>query len=105
MSEYQSDISDLFIKSIEEPNDLTSSEIMKLKAYFTAIVSLYGRQWAMYREFGFAYDPTVDTVFAAELYFGGRFARSWFRENRVWLEKDNPEIARIILSEIESIPA
>ena len=104
MSVYQSDISDLFIKSIERPYDLTSSEVVKLDAYFTALMSLYGRQWSMFREYDLAYDPTVDTVFAAESYFGGSFARAWFRENEVWLKETNPEMTKILSREIESNP-
>lgn len=103
-SEYESDILQLLIKSIEEPQDLTSLEQAKLNAYYIALTSLYGRWWAMFLDYDFAYDPTVDTKFTARYYFGSRFARTWFHQNKVWLQDINPEMTEIIGREIESSP-
>jgi len=104
MSEFESDIFELFIKSIEDADSLTTVEILKLDAYFTAIMSLYGRQWAMFRDFDLAYDPTLDTEYAAGVYFRGRFARAWFEENKVWLQDSNPEMVRVFSRVFESTP-
>lgn len=104
ISEYESDIFDLFIRSIEDADSLTAVEILKLDAYFTAIASLYGRQWVMFREFDLAYDPTLDTEYSAEVYFSGRFARSWFEQNKAWLQDSNPEMVRVFSRVFESTP-
>lgn len=104
ISEYETDIAALFIRSIKDPDNLTPPEVVKLNAYFTAITSLYGRQWVLYRQYDLALDPTVDTEYAAGLYFSGRFARSWFQENRIWLQDIYPEMVRVLSRQIESQP-
>lgn len=104
VSEFESDILDLFIKSIERPHDLTSVEVAKLNSYYVALTSLYSRWWTMYRDHGYANDPTVDTAHHAQYYFGSRFARSWIRQNRPWLEVTSPDMVELIIRELESNP-
>ena len=103
ITEYETGIQELFIKSIEQPDDLTPSEIMKLSAYLNTIMNLYSRQSSMFFRYGLAYDPTDDLVVAAQHYFGGRFARAWFYENRDWLEIE-PQMFEVISHEIEARP-
>ena len=102
--EYQNDVGSLFIKSIEQPEDLTNSEIMRLDAWLNMIVGVTARQASMYFRYGLAYDPSEDLVTTAHFYFGGRFARAWFWENEEWLDLE-PQVFEIIRREIEARPA
>ena len=103
MSEYESDILDVFIKSIEHPDDLTQLEIMRVSQYLSTIMNLYARQASMFFRYGLAYDPSDDYAWAAEYYFGGRFARTWFLENEDWLALE-PQMFEILSREIEATP-
>ena len=102
-SEYETDIQDVFIKSIEQPDDLTQSEIMRVSAYLSTIMNVYQRQASMFFRYGLAYDPSGDFGFIAEYYFGGRFARAWLLENEDWLVTE-PQMFEILSREIEARP-
>jgi len=104
ISEYESGIKELFVKSIENPEDLTTSEIMKLDAWLVAVVSLYQRTSSLHFEIGVGPDPSYNVRDAAAYYFGGRFARSWFWANEAWLKYSTPEVYDIVKHEIESTP-
>ena len=104
MSEYESDIHELFVKSIENPEDLSTVDMMKLGSSLTAIVLAYGQNSTAYFDYGLTDDPTEDFIFAAQQYFSGRFARSWFVENKPWLEVYIPEMTEVIGREIEATP-
>ena len=91
LSEYGTDIADLYIKSIERPEDLSSAEIIKLSAWLTAITAAYGRQCYMY-DFGLAEDPSAELANSAQFFFGSSFSRSWYEENKSWMPSQLIEI-------------
>ena len=91
LSEYGTDIADLYIKSIERPEDLSSAEIIKLSAWLTAITAAYVRECYMY-DFGLAEDPSAELANNAQFFFGSSFSRSWYEENKSWMPSQLIEI-------------
>jgi len=104
ISEFQSDISDLVVKATEQPESLSSAEIVRLNSWYVAVVSLYGRQNTMYQQYGLSYDPKADIEAGALMYFSSRFGRSWFKENRDWIEDYDPEFTVLVSRIIAETP-
>ena len=101
MSEYESDIYELLAKSAENPGEMSTSEIMRLSAYMTQLVSIYD-QWMSTYEFGASRMDSIDSLRAnANQYFGSKFGRAWFEENRDWMR---PDIAETIAHELATTP-
>jgi len=67
-------------------------------------VLAYGQHSTSYFNYGLTDYPTEDFIFGAQHYFSGRFARSWFVENKPWLDEYVPEMTEIIGREIEATP-
>lgn len=101
--EIETGIKELFVKSIEEPGELTTSEILKLDAWLIIVVSNYQRTVAM-RQLGLGSDQTRLLEDAARYYFGGQFARAWFEENKAWMYT-TPQVIEVFSRVIESTPA
>jgi len=102
-SEFQSDINDLFVKSIEHPSELTTSEIMDLNSWLVNVVSIYQRNARMHA-MGLAGDPEVGLRGAANYYFTGPFARAWLEENKDWIIDTTPIVYEAIRDEIDAQP-
>ena len=88
VSEYETDIANVYVKSFEDPGNLTQAELFKLNAWLTAIVNQYERHLAMH-DLGFESDPTQDLTNWANAYFGNHFGRAWLEENRNWIDPRN----------------
>ncbi len=101
--ELQTDINDLFVKSVENPEALTNSEIMDLNSWFVNVVTIFQRQDRMY-DLGFYSNPSAGLEATVQYYFGGRFARAWFDENKYWIQATTPRVSDVISSSIESTP-
>ena len=107
MSMYETDIASIRIKSIEDPQDLTSAEILKMSSWLSVIINQYSLEFSMdYRNLSYDYgDVPNDTEQALiggfDYYFGNRFARSWYLENRFWMDT---EIVEIMDREYEARP-
>lgn len=107
ISEYATDISNLYIKSLEEPENLTPAEIGKMSAWLTAVMNQYMLTFAMYdRGLGYSsggvdYNPVDELVNGFEYYFGSRFGRSWYLENREWLDS---QVLDVMDREMEARP-
>lgn len=99
-AEFESDIFNIYIRSIEEPGALSSAEVLKMSAWLTATVGEFNLQSQMYT-LGLAEDPTDDLVGDFQYYLGSRFARAWYAENKHWL---TAHLAEIIDREIERNP-
>ena len=78
-----------FVKSIEKPDELTTSEILRLDAWLTHIVTIQQKYVAMYNA-GLHADPTETFLADAEYWLDGRFARAWFELNKDWLGVNTP---------------
>ena len=100
LSEIETDIGDLYIKSIEDPKNLSPQEIFKLNAYFAMIIGVYGEA-ARLIELGVATEFAGMSEAEARYYFSGSFARLWFETNRYWMRPENVEV---IVRAIESTP-
>ena len=107
-SEYATDIVNIHVKSVEDPENLTATEIGKLSAWLTVIVNQYMITFSMHaRNLGFNYGdmesgPEMDVVRDFEYYFGSRFARAWYMENRYWIDS---QLVEILDREMEANPA
>lgn len=99
-AEFESDIFELYIKSVEEPEKLTSAEVLKMSAWMTATIGEFNLQSSMYTV-GLAADPTSDLAGDFQYYLGSRFARAWYAENRHWL---TAHLVEIIEREMERNP-
>ncbi len=88
-AELETDIGDIYVRSIENPENLSSADIFKLNAWYTLIMSQYdlgipGSDQGM---------PEADI----EYYFTSKFSRVWFEENENWIRPENvKKIARFI---------
>ena len=102
MSNYGPEIADLFIKSVEEPEQLSDAEIFKLNAYLVAVMSVLNKQAVLYYDFGWAAEPSDDILDNARFYFGGHFARSWWQENKYWMD---PNLVELFDQHIAENPA
>ena len=97
-SQYETDIGNLYVKSLEEPENLTPTEIFKLSGWLSTVMNQYLLTFAMYdRGLGIDYDEELngaesDLVSSFDYYFGNRFARAWYLENRVWFSQQVVEI-------------
>jgi len=98
-SGYESDIYDLLTKSVENPEELSLAEILKLDAYFTSLVQTFD-MWMSAYELGTArFDGAATLEESVNFYFGSKFGRAWFNENRYWIR---PSIAEIIEAELDT---
>ena len=107
MSEYETDIVNLYVKSIEEPENLTPAEMGKMSAWLTVVMNQYMLTFAMYdRGLGYSsagvdYNPEDELTKAFEYYFGSRFGRAWYLENRGWIDL---QVVEIMDREMEARP-
>jgi len=107
MSAYETDILSIRIKSFEDPENLTSAEILKMSSWLSVIINQYSLEFSMdYRNLGYDYGDVANGTEQAlagsfDYYFGNRFARSWYLENRFWMD---PEIVEIMDREYEASP-
>ena len=107
MSEYETDIVNLYVKSIEEPENLTPAEMGKMSAWLTVVMNQYMLTFAMYdRGLGYSsagvdYNPEDELKKAFDYYFGSRFGRAWYLENRDWIDL---QVVEIMDREMEARP-
>ena len=107
-SEYETGIVEIQVKSFEEPENLTPAEIGKMSAWLTVVMNQYMLTFSMYeRNLGHNYgglvnSPEDELLGGFEYYFGSRFGRSWYVENRDWIDSD---IVEILDREMEARPA
>ena len=98
--QYTSDIHDLFVKSIEDPENLTPAEILKLDSYLATIIEVYQRWWRM-NDLGLSdFDGLDDLSRQVDYYFSSQFGRAWFDQNRSWMRPATEETIDQKLSEL-----
>ncbi len=68
-------------KAIEEPESLTTAEMVQLEGYLQNVWVQIGRRDYLYEEGLYEVSAESNIVWAAERIFGNTFARAW------WLEK------------------
>jgi hypothetical protein len=95
ISEYETDISELRVKSLNEPENLTEPEIYKLTSWLVAVTTQLDRQ-IEFAERGLTYGGGADLEYEIEAAFGfyvnNRFGRAWYVGNRNWIDPKITEI-------------
>ncbi|MCH8100520.1 MAG: hypothetical protein IIB74_08795 [Proteobacteria bacterium] len=86
---------------------MAEAEIDKLSTWLTVIMNQYMLTFSMHeRNLGYNYEdmdngPEMELVWGFESYFGTRFGRVWYMENRNWIDS---EIIEILDREMEATP-
>jgi len=94
--EIESDIDEIFIKSIADPESLSPRDMFKLNAWFILVTSIYDNA-ARANEFGIATPTGLITESDVQYYFASEFSRQWFEANKNWMRPENVEIiSRVI---------
>lgn len=92
--------SQVLAKSIVEPQNLTTAEILELDGYLFTYMDQLVRDRALYR-LGISDEPPEILVRGSlQDYFGNKFARAWWAETK-W--KFDPELAEIIEVEMKNV--
>ena len=95
-AELETDIGDIYVKSIEHPENLSSADIFKLSAWYSLIISQFDLDDSM-AELGMPGDYAGMSEWDVESYFSSKFSRVWFEENKSWLRAENAKkITRFI---------
>ena len=93
---------------IRQNSDLAEAEIDKLSTWLTVIMNQYMLTFSMHeRNLGYNYEdmdngPEMELVWGFESYFGTRFGRVWYMENRHWIvnwKRHRPNRASVTLNE------
>ena len=93
---------------IRQNSDLAEAEIDKLSTWLTVIMNQYMLTFSMHeRNLGYNYEdmdngPEMELVWGFESYFGTRFGRVWYMENRNWIvnwKRHRPNRASVTLNE------
>jgi hypothetical protein len=88
ISEYETDIGHLYVKSVEDPQGLTTAEMFKLSAWLTGVMNQYERALRM-SDLGLSADQSSDLTRWSNAWFGNRFGRAWLEENKTWIDPRN----------------
>jgi hypothetical protein len=97
-SEYETDIVEIYLKSVEDPENLTSAEIGKLSAWLNVVMNQYLLTFEMNeRSLGYNYrdvdnGPEQELLGGFDGYFGTPFGRSWYLENKSWIPSEITDI-------------
>jgi len=87
-------------KSIIEPQNLTTAEVLELDGYLFTYMDQLIRDSALYRQ-GISDDPPEALVHGSlQDYFGNKFARAWWAETK-W--KFDPELVEVIEMEMKNV--
>jgi len=88
-SNIESGIAKTRAKAMLNPTDLTLEEMIDLDSFLTAYVYDYHHNYIVLDLNGtpeFSNVVLEELVLDAPLFFGGRFARAWYLENKYWME-------------------
>ncbi len=100
--DYSTDIGSAYIKSINNPEDLSDEEMFKLGSWLTAVMSTYGQLFLMHQEGRVSDDYRSELADDVEYYLGNNFGRAWYAENKDWLL---PDMVKVIDQQLASNPA
>jgi hypothetical protein len=101
-AQLQSDIADIFAKSMTNPDDVTLAETVKLGFWLGAHMNAWEQDLRTVKLSGG--DPTgwVTAMSKdAAWYFGNKITRGWYSENKYWL---SPEYVQAIDQALEKYP-
>jgi hypothetical protein len=96
--EIETDIDEILVKSITNPESLSPGELVELSAYFVLVMSIYDNG-ARAKELGIATPTSLIRELDARYYFSSEISRQWFEANKNWMRPENVEIiSRVIHS-------
>jgi len=99
---FESEFFEIYVKSFEDPQSLSSVEIMKMDAWLASHLNQYDRQLVMQKLDLDPYDAVEHFLGSFDVYFGSEFSRAWYVKGaRYWLE---PELVEVIDREIAARP-
>ena len=99
--EMETDIGEIFIKSIEDPDNLSKPEKFKLNSWLTHIISIYDHgERARSLGVGTALSGRMSEA-EVRYYFSSEYSRLWFQANRYWIR---PGVAESISHVINTNP-
>ena len=98
--EMETDIGEIFIRSIEDPVSLSKPDKFKLNAWLTQTITTYDNGDRAL-ELGLATPAAVLPDEDVRYYFASAYSRQWFEANRYWIR---PNIAETISRVIETTP-
>jgi hypothetical protein len=88
--EIESDISTIFMKSMETPESLTNEELFKLGAWLQSYVQVWQLQLQM--DQGATFDINTEISGEAFYLFGNHASRAWYMENKYWMPAEVLEV-------------
>ncbi len=101
VSELETDIHSLMVKSFEDPEGLTAEEILKLNTYYILIYDTYLEWENMYEIGSIRYSGVENFRGEIDVLFSSRFGRAWYASNRSWLP---PKFVEILDQELDGRP-
>lgn len=99
--ELETNVIDLFVKSVEEPDLLSAAEKLKLNGYLGTVMGCYQRWLNMYQLGVARWDGLDELRDSVDFYFSSAFGRAWFAESRHWYY---PEMGEVVESELATLP-
>jgi len=88
--EIESDISTIFMKSIESPESLTNAELFELGAWLQSYVQVWQLQLQL--DQGATFDVNSEISKEAFYSFGNHASRAWYEESKYWMPAEVTEI-------------
>jgi len=102
MSLIESDYPEVFAKSIMQPDELTLAEQITLDTWLSGVMSAWHHDYTTINlSGGSAQSVLRELQDQVPFYFGNKFTRGWYLENRYWL---SPKVAQAIDERLESTP-
>ena len=103
--EYENGISELVRRSIEEPDDLTENDFLRLGNYLDLVMNAQLAQAAMQHEAGLVIGDIADEAPSfARSYFSSNASRIWLRDNEDYVRSFSPTFYTALIAEIERNP-
>ena len=103
--EYENDIPELVRRSIEEPEDFTESDFLRLGKYLDLVMNAQLTQAAMQNQSDLVIGDISDEAPGfARSYFSSSAARFWLAENEDWVRGFAPSFYTALIDEIDKTP-
>jgi hypothetical protein len=103
--EYENEILVLIRKTIEEPNEVTDHDFLRLSKYLDLVMNAQLAQAVMQQTAGLVVGNVVtEAPGFAKAYLSSRASRVWFEDNAEWIRGFSPDFYSALASEIERNP-
>jgi len=103
--EYENDILVLVRKSIEEPENFSKDDFLRLGKYLDLVMNAQLAQAVMQKEAGLVVgDIVAEAPGFARSYLSSEASRIWFRNNADWIRSFSPAFYSALVTEVENSP-